>query len=477
MIQRPKVNASPLGIRLSRLASLAFFTGSLGFLLHTSQDPVWFGKYDAAYAGFLAWQFLVIVPAFHFLARFCAVEHELKTPSGRTIVVRPWHKLMVVFVAWWVSFQATSMLTERFVGRRIMATISDMYHPYLQNTPVPNDAAQHVNRWGFRGDDLEQAKADDVFRIFVFGGSTVYCGTVPFEQTHCRVMEQRLREAYPQFRIEVQNLGADWHTTEHDIIKLLFFAQDFSPDLVISFHGINDLARSLSPDMLAEGPYWSDYRHYLGATASLATHGRKLPWFVAGVAGHWCSDLRFDQIRIHGPEGQGLNGMRTYFVPKAYPVDVTRWRSLPAFERNMRDFVAIARAKGIHVLLGTQPSLYRDDLTKEEQQLLLFPLSHHFRGERPSLRSMIEGLRLFNDSTRRTAAELAVDLVDLERRMPKQTEYLYDDVHFTKAGNELIGNAFADEILAKKIVDRVMAQRQNGSQTQPGAAEPGAEGR
>ncbi|HUY91228.1 MAG TPA: SGNH/GDSL hydrolase family protein [Pirellulales bacterium] len=465
MIQRLQVKASRLGIRLSRLASLAFFTVSLGFLLHTSQEPVVLGKYDAAYTGFLAWQFLVIVPAFHFLARFCAVQHELKTPSGRTIVVRPWHKLTVVFVAWWGSYQATSLLTERFVGRRIMATISDMYHPYLQNTPVPNDTAQHVNRWGFRGDDLEQEKADDVFRIFVFGGSTVYCGTVPYEQTHCRVLEQRLRQAYPQYRIEVQNLGADWHTTEHDTIKLLFFAQDFSPDLVIAFHAINDLARSLSPDMLAEGPYWSDYRHYLGATASLATHGRKLPWFVAGFAGHWCSDLRFDQIRINGPEGKGLNGMRTYFVPKAYPVDVTKWRSLPAFERNLRDFVAIARSKGMRVLLATQPSLYRDDLTAEERQLLLFPLSHHFRGERPSLRSMIEGMRLFNDSTRRLTAEIAVDLVDLERRVPKTTEFLYDDVHYTQAGNELIGNAFADKIIESKLVDRVIEQRKKAAES------------
>jgi len=214
--------------------------------------------------------------------------------------------------------------------------------------------------------------------------------------------------------------------------------------------------------MLTEGPYWSDYRHYLGATAGLATQGRKLHLFVAGLAGHWFSDLRFDQMRIDGPEGKGIHGVRAYFVPKAYPVDVTDWKSLPAFERNLRDFVAIARSKGMHVLLATQPSLYRDDLTPTQQQLLAFPLSHHFHGERASLHSMVEGMRKFNDAARRLAKQEGVDLVDLERQMPKTTAYLYDDVHYTKAGNELIGNALADNIIESTLIDRVMEERRNG---------------
>lgn len=437
------------------------FVGALGFLLHTSHEPVVFGKYDAPYAVFLALEFFVVLPVFYLLARFCAIEHEIRLRSGRVLVVRPRHKLTAVFVASWVVYFATGLLAAQFASSRMMTTNGDRFHPYLQNTPSPDDPAQHVNHWGFRGDEIELEKADDVFRIFALGGSTVYCGTVPYEQTHCRLLERRLSEAYPQYRIEVQNLGADWHTSEHDTIKLLFFGQDFSPDLVFTFHAINDLVRSLSPDMFADGPYRSDYRHYLGAATILAGQDRKAPWLMAGLGGYWCSDVRFDQVRIEGPEGKGLHGLRTYFVPKALPVDVTGWRSLPAFTRNLRDFVAIARSKGMNVLLATQPSLYREDLTRAEQQLLVFPLSHHFRGERPSLRSMIEGMRAFNDATRQLAADDHVELVDLEQLMPKTTEYLYDDVHYTQRGNELVGEAFAKQIIESKIIDLVMRQRQS----------------
>jgi hypothetical protein len=449
--------SSWLTVWTPRLTSSVAFLLAFGFLLHTSHEPVVFGKYDASYATFLAVLFLVILPAFHFLARFCAVVHVLKSRSGRMFVVRPRHKLAFVAVAALAAYLTAGVLTDHFVRRRLMTYDNNGYHPYLQNTPRPYDVLQNVNRWGFRGDDLDQAKADDVFRIFVFGGSTVYCGQVPYGQTHCRLLEKRLRDAYPQYHLEVQNLGADWHTTEHDTIKLLFFAQDFSPDLAITFHGINDLVRSLTPDAFAEGPYWSDYRHYLGAAANLATGGRKVGWSVS--LGHWCSDLRFDQIRLDGPEGKGINGVRTFFVPKAQPVEIAQWKSLPAFERNLRDFVDIARSKGMQVLLATQPSLYRDDLTESERQLLAFPLAHHFRGKRPSLDSMIDGMRQFNDTTRRLAAEAHVDLVDLEELMPKTTEYLYDDVHYTSAGNELIASALADKIIESKLIDRTLDGR------------------
>ncbi|HVX15304.1 MAG TPA: SGNH/GDSL hydrolase family protein [Pirellulales bacterium] len=456
MTQRCEVEASRFVVWLPRLVTCAACVLSLGYLLHTSNDPVVLGKYDAQYATFLAVLFIVVLPALHLLARFCAVSHELKSRSGKTFRVRPRHKVTFVVLAAAAVYLSASAYSERFVNRT-MTVGGDSYHPYLQNTPRPNDTAQHINRWGFRGDDLDQTKRDDVFRIFMFGGSTAYCGTVPYEQTHCRIMEKRLRELYPRYKIEVQNLGTDWHTTEHDTIKLLFYSQDFSPDLVITFHAINDLVRSLTPDMFGEGPYRSDYRHYLGAAANLVTRGRKVPWTVG--AGHWCSDLRFDQIRIEGPDGSGLAGVRTSFVPKARPVQITEWNSLPAFQRNLRDFVGIARSKGMHVLLATQPALYREDLTPREQQLLVFPLTHYFAGKRPSLHSMIDGMRRFNDSTRRLAKQLNVDLVDLERRVPKTTDYLYDDVHYTPAGNELIGQAFADAIVGSKVIDRVMEER------------------
>lgn len=443
---------------VARLATAALFIVSLGFLLHTSAQPTVFGKYNWRYASFLVLLFLGVLPAFHWLARFCTTTHVVGT-SGRRIVIRPLAKLLAVASVCVGGLLASDFVIKRLVNHQALAFSPSDFHPYLQNVPTPGNEHDHINHWGFRGDEIERAKEDDTFRVFVFGGSTVYCGTVPYEQTHCRVLERRLKAAYPEHRIEVQNLGAEWHTTEHDTIKLLFLAQDFAPDLVVMFHGINDLVRSLSPEMFAEGGYWPDYRHYLGASSGLVAGGSKLPLFVRAASGYWCSDLRFDQMRLEGPDGKGLHGMHTLFYPKASDVEITEWRSLPSFRRNLRDFVLIARAKGMEVMLATQPSLYRDDLTPAERQLLGFPLSHYFDGQRASLHSMVEGMRRFNDSTREIAGESGIAFVDLEKRMPKTTAYLYDDVHYTAAGNSLVGNAFADAIIASELIDRTLARR------------------
>jgi hypothetical protein len=449
----------PRAAWLPRLATGIVFVLSLGFLLHTSHRPVVFGKYGLRYAVFLAALFLIVLPAFYWLARFCTVTDEMTLSRGRRLPVRPRHKLTFLLLAATGLYLAFGLVQKHAGILRVTTFDAHIFHPYLQNVPTPNHAGQHINRWGFRGEEIERQKSDDVFRIFVFGGSTVHCGTVPFEQTHCRVLERRLREAYPEYRIEVQNLGAEWHATEHDTIKLLFYAQDFSPDLAIMFHGINDLVRGFVPDMFAEGEYRPDYGHYYGAVSNLATQGRKAPMFFNAVVGHWCSDLRFDVVRVNGPDGEGLSGINTLFYPKTRPVQIAEWKSLPSFRRNMKDFLAIARLKGIEPLLATQASLYRDDLTPAEQELLGFPLSHHFDGKRASLKSMIDGMRTFNDATRQIAHEAQVRLVDLERMMPKTTAYLYDDIHYTKAGNELIGHAFADEIVEWGLVEKTMRER------------------
>ena len=158
MIQRRQGKTSSLAIGRLGWFRLRLFVVSLGFLRHTSLEPVVLGKYDAPYVAFLAWQFLVVLPAMHCLARFCAVEQALKFRSGRTFVVRPWQKIAMVLVGGWLVSQGWGAVADRWawqashhVQQRHVSSVS-AEHPHTQ------DAAQHVNRWGFRGEDLDQAK-------------------------------------------------------------------------------------------------------------------------------------------------------------------------------------------------------------------------------------------------------------------------------------------------------------------------------
>jgi hypothetical protein len=288
---------------IALLAAIATALFGVGFLFHTSHERTVLGKYNLRFFSFLLLWYLVLVPGSYLLIGFLLRTHQIVLRSGRRLAVRPHIKIGVFLILGLTGQIALETIWQQQLARRTLTRAGDRFHPFLQNTPHPNDAGLHINRWGFRGDDIQRAKPPGTFRIFFFGGSTVICEQVAFEDTHCRVLEEELAAARPDLRIEVQNLGAEWHCTEHSLIKLLTWAPDFSPDLVLVMHGINDLIRSFPSDTYACGEYQNDYGHYLGPTANLVR-----PQFIGRVlsqnaAGHWFSDFRYRQVRLLAPNG------------------------------------------------------------------------------------------------------------------------------------------------------------------------------
>ncbi len=437
---------------ISCVATLPALVLGVGFLFHTSYDGVVFGKYSGRYFGFLCLWFVVILPLVFVLALALFDTQRIGLPSGRTVLIRPLRKIVTVLVVGLMAYVVVDAYVGSLMARRTTTLRADVFHPYLQNVPNPAIRKLAINAAGFRGAEIEREKPAHTFRVFLVGGSAVLCGSLRPPHTHCGLLEQKLRAAYPTVRIEVQNAGGDWHSSQHSVMKLLFQIQDYDPDLVIAYHGINDLLRSLVPDDFAEGAYRGDYRHYLGPVTNLVRPGltRRVLWRL--YTGCWFSDFRFDAVPVRGPTGRGINGVTVMYFPKSRPVTIHEWRSLGAFERNLRDFVSIARGSGIRVLLATQPYLYRHDLDDAEKALIWFPQSHHRDGTRPSLPSMIDGMEQFNATTAGIAEDLGVDFVDLEQMVPKTLDYFYDDVHYTREGNKLVATAFFDLIVEHDIV-------------------------
>ena len=432
----------PIVFILSCLTAVPALIVGVGLCFHTSFDPTILGKYTTGYFLFLIGWFAVVVPASFLFGRFVFSTQTVKLSGGRTGHVRPRHKIVVLLLAG----MALIIVGEQLMRSRVTETAAtlhrDRFHPFLQNTPRSSSGRFHINDAGFRGEEITLEKPPGTYRIFILGGSTVFCGETTFEDTHPRILEKELRKLYPDRRIEVLNAGADWHWT----IKFLFNIQDYDPDMVIVFHAINDLLRTFRPDEISKGRYKPDYRHYHGAVANMVRPTHTV-WRVLNIyAGYWCSDFLRDRVRVIGPYGKGVNGARMLFFPKAKPVEVEQWLSLPAFDRNMRDLVRILKARDIEVVMGNQPFLYKQNLSAAELEVLWFPMTHRRKGSRPSLESMRKGMELYNAKSEQIAREEGVHFVDLESHLPKTLEYFYDDVHFKVKGSEAVAHAFRDYI-------------------------------
>jgi hypothetical protein len=144
----------------------------------------------------------------------------------------------------------------------------DNFHPFLQF--IPSKAQNlHINQWGFRGDEITKQKSKNTYRVFLLGGSTVFNSGVIYEKNVSKRLEEMLSQKYPEKKIEVINAGVDGYTSEHSLIQYLFYIKDFSPDMIIMWHGINDWYYSCTPKQYAYTSYKSDYSHHLGADAQM----------------------------------------------------------------------------------------------------------------------------------------------------------------------------------------------------------------
>jgi lysophospholipase L1-like esterase len=128
-------------------------------------------------------------------------------------------------------------------------------------------------------------------------------------------------------------------------------------------------------------------------------------------------------------------------------VEVRDWPSLTAFRRNLTDFVQVARQARIEVVVATQPSLYRTDLTPAEREVIWSPMAHHQGKTRASIASMAAGMAQFNATSREVAEATGARFVDLAARVPKDLAHLYDDVHYTAQGAARVGEVLAEALL------------------------------
>jgi len=440
---------------LAWLVTLPFVVLGVGFILHTDFQPSVFGKWSTGYFVFLLAWWLLVLPAVHLLARFLFSTQRIELGSGRVLHWRPAPKILVTLLLVWSMAAIVEYRVDKALGRGVATPQrSDFFHPYLQNAPFAWNRRLGTNAWGFRGAVLAREKPEGARRIFVLGGSTVFSGPIPLAETWPEVLAEKLRARHPGRAVEMQNAAAEWHTSQHSLIKLLTQILDLEPDLVLVYHGINDLGRSLVPDLFAVGTYRGDYGHFHGPVARLARPG-ELTWpFVRIRLGYCFSDLLYHRVRVAGPAGDGVHGLRTAFFPKAEPVRIEAWPSLEAFERNLRDLVALCRGRGIDVVLASQPHLYRDDLTEAERELLWTPISHQQGGRRPDLASMIEGMARCNATSRRVAEETGVGFVDLAAGVPQTTEYLWDDVHYTSKACARIAELFDEHLASTGVLER-----------------------
>ena len=139
------------------------------------------------------------------------------------------------------------------------------HHYYIYDL-IPgfnNKSGTFHNTFGFRSMEIQKQKPEDVYRIFFVGGSTTYeSGVKENAKVFTYLLEDELNKRLHldvennYKKIEVVNAGVGGYTSAENLIRIIFKISEFSPDLVVIQHGLNDVLPRL------QGEIKSDYVNF-----------------------------------------------------------------------------------------------------------------------------------------------------------------------------------------------------------------------
>jgi len=102
-----------------------------------------------------------------------------------------------------------------------------------------------INSHGFRGPEITKEKSDNVFRIFLVGGSTINGWGVSFEDTIGNIMQEELNSLGFSKQIQVINAGIGGASSKDETELVKNKISEFEPDMIIVYDGWNDSLKSL----------------------------------------------------------------------------------------------------------------------------------------------------------------------------------------------------------------------------------------
>jgi lysophospholipase L1-like esterase len=345
-----------------------------------------------------------------------------------------------------------------------------------------------TNALGIRGDPFSPEQR---YRLLAVGGSTTICSYLDDSEAWPQLVEDRLDAALGPGRTWVGNVGRPGHTTVQNALQVeKLVRQHPEIDAVILLAGVNDLlihlALAIDPGSAARILSRRDDPIALleSAFSVFPAPDADAAWYRrTGIGRLWAlrrSRLPGREARAPWLDPGGLHLREWRSARKqagrlraALP-DLTA--ALDQYAHNLERIADVAAAEGVRPIFLTQPSLWREDLSASERDLLWTggpPLDRVAPGaEYYSVGALAEGMRRYNARMLEVCRERGVECFDLAARMPRSVEFFWDDVHFTEAGARRVAELVAAHLLERQSMRARHGERGRGLRSPPATGVP-----
>ena len=313
-----------------------------------------------------------------------------------------------------------------------------------------------INSFGMRGDEWT---GREHYRVLAVGGSTTICAELDDSEAWPHLVQQKLDESLGEHAVWVGNVGRPGHGTHQHLEQLdKLLPQHPEIDAVLMLVGINDMLFHLGwtlvppgartppspgrPDRSGEpftvtpardpGAPWYQQLALAGIFTRLAGRAPASQSPIIDRSFSFVIDARLARSRAHAYRDQ---------LPDLGPV-------LDGYAKALAQIAHTTRSAGVRLILLTQPTLWRTDLSQADQaRLWMGGPPFGIEGQEPvyySIGALARAMDGFNRTLLRVCAEQAVECLDVAARMPRDGSVFSDDAHLTEQGARLLADQIAE---------------------------------
>ena len=301
--------------------------------------------------------------------------------------------------------------------------------------PGANIGRIKVNSYGFRSPEIAVQKDRETIRLAFLGGSTTWCAEVSGnELTWPHLVWGNLHQSYPDLKFDYLNAAFPGYSTEESLIRLESNVKKFKPDVIIIYHGTNDL--SYETRKLAK-----DQGIYVGKPEDPSWLGRvSLAWFLIekNIA------LYFRQQSA----SQGDSSLS--FDPNEISNN---------FEKRLFRLVRASKEIAPIVALATFSHKFKRSQSKEDQ--IQSASSAIFYMPYMTVEKLFKAFEEYNRVIREVAKRTKIILVEEENLIPGDALHFNDSVHFTDAGSKVMAQRVGNAIKGSAIFAEFLASKRH----------------
>ena len=319
-------------------------------------------------------------------------------------------------------------------------------HRYLGHYPAPNyqKGPNKHNSLGYRSDEIVLPKPEGVLRIVCMGGSTTYTTEIEdYKLSYPALLEKELvGRGYKN--VEVINAGVGAWTSWESLINFEFRILDIEPDIIIIYHGINDLiARMVWPAEAYRGDNSGQSTPVTMPMPSIFEYSSLLRYFMIRM-GLVKPHSSIDRHIAKAPETYRYDDFYKQKIAGTYPEGIFKNTSIKQmlttnkpkyFKRNIENIVAIANYRDIKTVLATfaHSPLFPDDPVVSSEEC-------------------IAAYSEMNQVLKDISAETGANLFDFTSVFPTDKSYYTDGRHVNVEGAKLKAKLFADYLIESGLV-------------------------